>query len=104
MHLLCVRLLSLPPFRVSQIQKFKAFLKLSMLVRSSRLAGCTLLLLQPALPLPPPGKAWGEFGNGSGLGSDLYYTVTTRSVLQQLIEELDVNSLVDCPCGAMAWM
>ncbi|KAL4424079.1 hypothetical protein ABPG75_001380 [Micractinium tetrahymenae] len=47
---------------------------------------------------------WGLEGNGSGPGSTFNATVSIREILGKAIEALDVNSMIDVPCGAMAWM
>lgn len=49
-------------------------------------------------------QLWSAEGNGSGPGSAPETTVGTRAALKQLVEERDLHSLVDIPCGAMAWM
>jgi hypothetical protein len=47
---------------------------------------------------------WGKDGGGSGLGSNINYTVYTRNVLYETIKKYKINSMVDAPCGAMMWM
>lgn len=58
----------------------------------------------PALPRLPAEKVWGTDGNGSGRGSSLEKTVKTRANLLTIIEELNIQSMIDVPCGAMMWM
>ena len=47
---------------------------------------------------------WGKDGGGSGLGSNINYTVNTRNILYQTIKKYNISSMVDAPCGAMMWM
>ncbi len=48
--------------------------------------------------------AWGTDGNGSGSGSSLNKTVHTRELLLKRIIDLKARSMIDVPCGGMAWM
>jgi hypothetical protein len=49
-------------------------------------------------------KGWGEAGGGSGPGSTLEYTTTTRNIIYTIVQKYKINSILDAPCGAMAWM
>lgn len=42
---------------------------------------------------------WGLEGNGSGPGSTDNATVSIREILYEAIAALDVNSMIDVPCG-----
>jgi len=49
-------------------------------------------------------KLWGDDGNGSGGGSTLEYTIETRNIIYEVVQKYKINSILDAPCGAMAWM
>ena len=49
-------------------------------------------------------KSWGEDGGGSGAGSSPVATSNTRGILRTVVNKYELHSLVDAPCGAMAWM
>eukprot|EP00884_Botryococcus_braunii_P014086 jgi/Botrbrau1/22679/Bobra.0132s0024.2 len=49
-------------------------------------------------------KAWGDFGGGSGLGSTVPYTCNIRGILRAVVNRYNIKSMVDLPCGSMAWM
>jgi hypothetical protein len=46
---------------------------------------------------------WGSRGGGSGDGSTEQNAVGASRILFHLILELNVNSVLDAPCGAMVW-
>jgi hypothetical protein len=45
-----------------------------------------------------------HLGGGSGPGSTVTYTINCRKILYKLIKQYNVSSMLDAPCGAMAWM
>ncbi|MEX2490078.1 MAG: class I SAM-dependent methyltransferase, partial [Pseudomonadales bacterium] len=47
---------------------------------------------------------WGDTQSRSGKGSNLDKTERIRSELPQLLEEIQVRSLLDIPCGDYFWM
>ncbi|HEY3680409.1 MAG TPA: class I SAM-dependent methyltransferase [Bradyrhizobium sp.] len=47
---------------------------------------------------------WGAPASLSGLGSELDATATLRAELPGLLERLQVNSLLDAPCGDAGWI
>lgn len=47
-------------------------------------------------------QRWGE--HVSGCGSTVSYTHATRRILEKVIRECDVTSLLDAGCGDFAWM
>lgn len=47
---------------------------------------------------------WGAHESRSGTGSDLYQTRRVRKYLPELVERLEVSSLLDLPCGDFYWM
>lgn len=49
-------------------------------------------------------NVWGTGGNGSGHGSTLEATAKTRANLLRVIEDLEIDSMIDVPCGGMTWM
>ena len=49
-------------------------------------------------------KTWGSSGDGSGPGSTLQYTFKTRNIIKEVIQKYEIKSMLDAPCGAMAWM
>lgn len=48
-------------------------------------------------------KLWGDEGNGSGTGSMMHTTVSIRSLIEDLIENHGVNTIVDVSVGGMTW-
>jgi hypothetical protein len=49
-------------------------------------------------------KLWGSQGNGSGPGSSIEFTDNFRNIAYNLVRKYKINSILDAPCGAMAWM
>ena len=49
-------------------------------------------------------NAWLGSVSRCGIGSDLSHTDALRQALPKLIDEFDVSSLLDCPCGDFYWM
>jgi len=49
-------------------------------------------------------KLWTAEGGGSGSGSTLPMTETIRSILRAVALKYHVRTMVDAPCGALAWM
>lgn len=47
---------------------------------------------------------WGDKHSRSGKGSNLSATENLRKVLPALLDELEVYSFLDCPCGDFFWM
>jgi len=47
---------------------------------------------------------WGCSDSVSGKGSDLIQSERLRAGLPKLLQELEVNSILDLPCGDMNWM
>lgn len=47
---------------------------------------------------------WKSENSRSGPGSELEQTIVIRDVLPRVIEELDIRSLLDIPCGDYHWM
>ncbi len=47
---------------------------------------------------------WGQSGNESGGGSTLEYTQTLRRIIQQVVTDYGIGSMVDVACGDFAWM
>lgn len=48
-------------------------------------------------------NAWGRDGEGSGSGSTLKQTATTRILMELLIYRHNVVKLLDAPCGSAHW-
>ena len=48
-------------------------------------------------------KLFGRSESASGPGSDLKATTAIRKVIPHLFTSLDINSVVDIPCGDMFW-
>lgn len=44
---------------------------------------------------------WTSAGGGSGPGSTLEYTKTTRDIIYTVVNKYKINSILDSPCGAM---
>ena len=49
------------------------------------------------------GNLWGDLGGGSGMGSTLEATSTTRVIVEMLVYRYGVRSLLDAPCGSSHW-
>ena len=50
-------------------------------------------------------KGWGQQWNSrSGRGSDLVHTKNLRSELPKLLNELQIKSMLDIPCGDFYWL
>jgi hypothetical protein len=49
-------------------------------------------------------KIWGPEGHGSGPGSTIEFTTNCRNIVYNLVKKYKINSILDAPCGAMAWM
>lgn len=49
-------------------------------------------------------NGWGPDGNGSGVGSSMAATKRARLAVELLATRYGVTSLLDVPCGGMAWM
>lgn len=47
---------------------------------------------------------WGLSGNESGGGSTLEYTETIRGIIQRVVADYEIGSMVDVACGDFAWM
>src|ERR1044072_7300935 len=47
---------------------------------------------------------WGGTSSVSGSGSDLEQTRVLRRELPSLVQELQINTLLDIPCGDFNWM
>src|SRR5262245_13464146 len=47
---------------------------------------------------------WGAAESVSGLGSEIDATATLRAELPALLRRLEVNSLLDAPCGDAGWI
>jgi hypothetical protein len=47
---------------------------------------------------------WGNSETVSGPGSTIAYTENIRSEIPKLMKELDLNSILDGPCGDFNWM
>lgn len=47
---------------------------------------------------------WGGIDSLSGEGSTIEYTQNLRDRLPSLVEEYEIRSMVDSPCGDFAWM
>ena len=45
-----------------------------------------------------------ENGGGSGEGSTAKYTVEARNILYEVIKKYKIKSMIDAPCGSMAWI
>ncbi|KAG2422777.1 hypothetical protein HXX76_015797 [Chlamydomonas incerta] len=49
-------------------------------------------------------KLWGTAGGGSGIGSEPNCTQFIRPKIVSVLQRYNVQSMVDAPCGSMAWM
>jgi len=50
-------------------------------------------------------KGWGQqWDSSSGKGSDLVHTKNIRSEFPKLLNELQIKSILDIPCGDFYWM
>jgi hypothetical protein len=49
-------------------------------------------------------NTWGDAESVSGPGSSKASTETIRKELPRIIQEFDIHSMVDVPCGDFAWM
>jgi hypothetical protein len=49
-------------------------------------------------------NSWGDPESASGAGSNKASTVNIRKELPRIIQEFDIRSIVDVPCGDFAWM
>jgi hypothetical protein len=45
-----------------------------------------------------------ETGGGSGDGSTIKYTTNCRKILYNVIKKYKIRSMIDAPCGSMAWI
>lgn len=50
------------------------------------------------------GGLWGSKESVSGTGSSLEQTLIVREELQKLLYDLNINSMLDIPCGDFNWM
>lgn len=48
-------------------------------------------------------RVWGREGRGSGTGSDPAFAMGCAHVLFHVVLSLNISSVVDAPCGGMAW-
>jgi len=48
-------------------------------------------------------RVWGREGRGSGAGSDPAFAMGCAHVLFHVVLSLNISSVVDAPCGGMAW-
>lgn len=48
-------------------------------------------------------RRWGE-SHASGWGSTAEYTKVTQRILETVIKQFDIRSMLDAPCGDFAWM
>lgn len=46
---------------------------------------------------------WGQQGDGSGIGSEPSHTKNTINILQTVVDEYRIASMVDLPCGGIKW-
>ncbi len=49
-------------------------------------------------------RLWGNYESRSGRGSDLIHTEKIRKGLPKLLNELEVTSILDIPCGDYYWL
>lgn len=49
-------------------------------------------------------EMWSSEGLGSGSGSSLKLTTTTRLILEDFIKKQGIKSMIDASCGKMNWM
>jgi SAM-dependent methyltransferase len=49
-------------------------------------------------------KLWGDHESESGGGSTLVSTARLRAALPELLEKLEIKSILDIPCGDFYWM
>jgi len=49
-------------------------------------------------------QRWTAEGGGSGSGSSVGITARIRSIIRTVVNQYQVRTLVDAPCGAMVWM
>lgn len=49
-------------------------------------------------------KVWGPAGGGSGIGSTMEHTTGVRSYLMDVFKKYSIATMVDAPCGSLAWM
>lgn len=49
-------------------------------------------------------EVWGPAGNESGGGSTGDYTIAVRGILQRIIAQYEIQSMIDVACGDFSWM
>jgi len=49
-------------------------------------------------------RLWGNYGSRSGRGSDLIHTEKIRKYLPNILNELEITSILDIPCGDFYWL
>ncbi|KAG2422776.1 hypothetical protein HXX76_015796 [Chlamydomonas incerta] len=49
-------------------------------------------------------RFWGNAGGGSGIGSEPASTAVLRPKVVDIIRKYGIKSLLDAPCGSLAWM
>lgn len=69
-----------------------------------RLLHLRTLNLQQKFSLIYTDNIWGGIESRSGTGSDLKQTQEIRRQLPTLIDELDIQTMLDAPCGDLFWM
>ena len=48
-------------------------------------------------------QVWGDYGGGSGNGSEEGNTVKLRNILTSLVKNNNLLTIIDAPCGACVW-
>lgn len=48
-------------------------------------------------------RKWGNEGRGSGPGSNKLNAASTRRVLEGILADYDISSMIDASCGAIDW-
>jgi len=49
-------------------------------------------------------EVWGSSGNESGGGSTREYTKAVRGIIQTVVAQFEIKSMLDVACGDFAWM
>lgn len=96
---------------IGEMKTFSRALKVASLI----VLGCLAIFMTPKWTGPDEQvkskfewiyakRYWSNEGEGSGGGSTMRETEAARAILNSLIADYAVNSMLDAPCGSFHWM